>query len=57
MVDKSAAELKGRLHALDIYTRNSPSDVAESIKELRRALGPDTTATGACASALPALSG
>jgi hypothetical protein len=42
VVDKSAAELKGRLHALDIYTRNSPSDVAESIKELRRALGPDT---------------
>lgn len=42
VVDKSAAELKGRLLAADIYTRNSPSDVAESIKELRRALAPDT---------------
>lgn len=41
VVDKSAAELKGRLHAADIYTRNSPSDVAESIKELRRALALD----------------
>ena len=41
-VDKSAAELKGRLHAAGIYTRNSPSDVEESIKELRRALALDT---------------
>lgn len=42
VVDKSAAELKGRLHAAQIYTRNSPSDVAESIKETRRAIAPDT---------------
>ncbi len=42
VVDKSAAELKGRLHAAQIYTRNGPADVAESIKETRRALAPDT---------------
>lgn len=42
VVDKSAAELKGRLHAAQIYTRNSPADVAESIKEARRAIAPDT---------------
>lgn len=41
VVDKSAAELKGRMHAESIYTRNSPSDVEESIKELRRALAAD----------------
>ena len=41
VVDKSAAELKGRLHAAQIYTRNGPADVAESIKELRRAIAPD----------------
>lgn len=41
VVDKSAAELKGRLHAEDIATINSPGDVEESIKELRRALAPD----------------
>lgn len=41
VVDKSAAELKGRLHAAGIYTRNSPNDVEESIKELRRALAKD----------------
>lgn len=41
VVDKSAAELKGRLHAKSIYTRNSPSGVDESIKELRRALAKD----------------
>jgi hypothetical protein len=41
VVDKSAAELKGRLHAAGVYTRNSPSDVEESIKELRRALAKD----------------
>lgn len=40
-VDKSAAELKGRLMAQNIYTRNGPSDVEESIKEFRRALAPD----------------
>jgi len=41
VVDKSAAELKGRLHAAGIYTRNGPADVEESIKEMRRALGRD----------------
>lgn len=41
VVDKSAAELKGRLHAQSVYTRNSPSDVEESIKEMRRAIAPD----------------
>lgn len=42
VVDKSAAELKGRLHASNVYTRNSPADVEESIKELRRGLAADT---------------
>lgn len=42
VVDKSAAELKGRLHAIGVYTRNSPSDVDESIKEFRRALAQDS---------------
>jgi terminase large subunit-like protein len=41
VVDKSAAELKGRLHAKGVYTRNSPSDVEESIKEFRSALAKD----------------
>lgn len=41
VVDKSAAELKGRLHAAQIYTRNGPADVAESIKETRRAMAKD----------------
>lgn len=41
VVDKSAAELKGRLHAESIPTRNGPSSVAESIKETRRALAAD----------------
>jgi hypothetical protein len=41
VVDKSAAELKGRLHTANIATRNSPSDVEESIKEMRRALAKD----------------
>jgi len=41
VVDKSAAELKGRLHVEAIYTRNSPPDVEESIKELRRAIAAD----------------
>ncbi len=40
-VDKSAAELKGRLHAAGIYTRNGPAVVEESIKETRRALAAD----------------
>lgn len=42
VVDKSAAELKGRLHVAGVYTRNSPADVEESIKETRRALALDT---------------
>lgn len=41
VVDKSAAELKGRLLKAGIYTRNSPGDVAESIKEMRRAIAAD----------------
>jgi hypothetical protein len=41
VVDKSAAELKGRLQASGLYTRNSPSDVDESIKEMRRAVAKD----------------
>lgn len=40
-VDKSAASLKGRLHAHGIYTRNSPPSVEESIKETHRWLAPD----------------
>lgn len=40
-VDKSAAELKGRMHQAGIYTQNGPGDVEESIKEFRRALAPD----------------
>jgi hypothetical protein len=40
-VDKSAAELKGRLSEIGIYTRNSPSNVSESIKELQRMLAKD----------------
>lgn len=40
-VDKSAAELKGRLHAADIYTRNGAPDVEESIKVARGWLAPD----------------
>lgn len=40
-VDKSAAELKARLHAQDIYTRNGPASVEESIKEAMRRVGKD----------------
>lgn len=40
-VDKSAATLKRWLHDVGIYTRNSPADVEESVKELRTALAPD----------------
>lgn len=42
VVDKSAAELKGRLHEAGIYTRNGANDVDESIKELRRWVAADT---------------
>lgn len=41
VVDKSAAELKGRLHAKDIATLNGPSDVEESIKVFRRFIAKD----------------
>ena len=40
-VDKSAAELRGRLYANNIYVRKGPADVEESIKEVRRWLAPD----------------
>lgn len=41
VVDKSAAELKGRLQLAGIYTRNGPGDVEDSIKALRRMLAAD----------------
>lgn len=41
VVDKSAAQLRGRLQAIGIYTRNGPSSVDESIKELRRWIAKD----------------
>lgn len=41
VVDKSAAELKGRLYAGNIYTRNGAPTVEESIKEFQRALARD----------------
>jgi hypothetical protein len=40
-IDKSAAQLRARLQSAGIYTKNSPADVEESIKELRRRLAPD----------------
>jgi len=40
-VDKSAAELRNRLHDAGIYTRKGPPSVEESIKELRRWIAPD----------------
>lgn len=40
-VDKSAAELKARLRAANMYIQSSPSNVEESIKELRRWVAPD----------------
>ncbi len=40
-VDKSAAALKRWLHDAGIYTKNSPSDVEESVKELRTGFAPD----------------
>lgn len=39
--DKSAAELRGRIHARGLYTRKSPASVAESIKELRNWVSAD----------------
>jgi hypothetical protein len=40
-VDKSAAQLKGRLHTHNIYTQNGPPSVEESIKEMRRWVAAD----------------
>lgn len=41
-VDKSAAELKGLLlDSYEIYTKNGPGDVEESIKVVRRFVSPD----------------
>jgi terminase large subunit-like protein len=40
-VDKSAAELKARLRAANMYIQNSPSNVEETIKEMRRWIAPD----------------
>ena len=51
MVDKSAASLKGRRHTADIYTKNGAPSVEESIKTMRRAIGPDTKAATARAGA------
>lgn len=39
--DSSAAELRGRLHAVGLYTRGKPPKVEESVKALRRMLAPD----------------
>lgn len=41
VVDKSAAELMGRLHEMGIFTKKGPTSVDESIKEMRRWIGPD----------------
>lgn len=40
-VDKSAAALRGYLHAENVYTRSGPSDVEESIKVFRGVVAPD----------------
>lgn len=40
-VDSSAAELRGRMNQLGIYTRRASHDVEEGIKELRNAIAPD----------------
>lgn len=40
-VDKSAAELRGRMHNAQIYTRQGPSSVEESIKVMRDWVAPD----------------
>lgn len=42
IVDKSAASLKGHLHINDIATSSAACSVAESIKQLRSALAPDS---------------
>lgn len=40
-VDKSAAELRGRIHNLGTYTRQGPASVDESIKVARDWIAPD----------------
>lgn len=40
-VDSAAAELRGQLHAAQIYTQGKPPTIEESIKPLRRMLAPD----------------
>ncbi len=40
-VDKSAAELKARLRAANMYIQNSPPSVEETIKEMRRWVAKD----------------
>lgn len=40
-VDKSAAELRGRLHELGVYTRGCSATVEESVKVTRRFVAPD----------------
>lgn len=40
-VDSAAAELRGRLHAAQIYTLGKPPSIEESIKTTRRMLAPD----------------
>lgn len=42
IVDKSAASLKGHLHANDIATGSAACSVEESIKQLRSTLAPDS---------------
>lgn len=41
-VDSAAAELRGRLHALGLYTRGKPHNIEQSIKTTRRMLAGDT---------------
>lgn len=40
-VDSAAAELRGRLHADNIYTQGKPNKIEESVKGTRRMLAPD----------------
>lgn len=40
-IDKSAAELRNRFHAIGLYTRGCPATVEESIKEARRWVASD----------------
>lgn len=40
-LDSQAAELRGRLHLMGLYTRGKPQRIEESIKPFRRMLAPD----------------